>query len=443
MIDGEDNTKSDNNTSFTTNINSRISNISNYKIIQNDNKWTKKLLQFFKIINSIDNSIEKIRIKLNNLNNFSSAKLFNYLDKESKKYINLNDFKTFLQNNQISFAEKNLRKFIHNFDKDNDFSLNYKEFLGIISPKKDEIKKVKKSIDEETGTKDNNLVSDEIKRLFGELISEELNFVEKCYEASKNVRNCNEFTTYEAFREIVGDEKYMNVVNLGNYLKNKGLGMTDVEINQLMFRIDSDHDGMISYEEFKNIFLPLNDINFKYNDYNKTNSYMDYYKENKNEQYNDKNSNNYKNNLPLKIPKLNLNIHNNYYSNENKENNKNEINIDNKYNYNTNIENDNIDIKDSNITNNNEIEDMPNISYSLYDDKSKNNKSIIIDTQNKEKEKPRDDGLNIKNTISLLSSINENKKIKIKKYYTNSNNINNNNTLLNQTKSILNYNNNY
>ena len=440
MTDGEDNTKSDNNTSFTTNINSRMSNISNYKIIQNDNKWTKKLLQYFKTINSIDNSIEKIRIKLNSQNNFSSTKLFNYLDKESKKYINLNDFKTFLQNNQISFAEKNLRKFIHNFDKDNDFSLNYKEFLGIISPKKDEIKTVKKTNDEETGTEDNNLVSDEIKRLFGELISEELNFVEKCYEASKNVRNCNEFTTYEAFREIVGDEKYINVVNLGNYLKNKGLGMTDVEINQLMFRIDSDHDGMISYEEFKDIFLPLNDINFKYNDYNKTNSYIDYYNENQYEQYNDQNINNYKNNLPLKIPKLNLNINNNYYSNENKENNKNEINIDNKYNYNTNIENENIDIKDSNITNNNEIEDMPNISYSLYDDKSKNNKSIIIDTQNKEKDKPKEDGLNLKNTISLLSSINDNKKIK--KYYTNSNNTNNNNTLLNQTKSILNYNNN-
>ena len=456
MLDNRDKIKSNinNKKSIISNIKPKItkspSNINNIKTNQNKKEWTQMLLKYFTTINSIDNLIEKIRSELNNIKNFSSINLFNNLDKKSKKFLTLNDFKIFLQNNNISFSEKNLRKFIHNFDKDNDFSLNYNEFLGIISPKKEEIKK--DVIGEPTTVDGDNLITDEIKKKFGELLSEELKFVEKCYEVTKNIRNCNEFTTYEAFREIVKDEKYINLENLGNYLKNKGTGMTDVEIKQLMFRIDSDNDGKISYEEFKDIFLPLNDIDFKYNDNN--NSYNDYYNEEKYENYNDKNSRNYKIDLPLKIPKLDLNLYNNYYSNENKENNKNEININNKYIYNTNIENieikdnkyiyytniENIDIKDNKTNYNNEIEDMPNISYSLYDEKMKNNKSIIIEPQNKDKDKTKDvkdESIYQKNTISLLSSINDNNKIK--NNYINSNN---DNSLLYQTKSILNYNNN-
>ena len=305
MLEGEDYNKiNNNNSSIKTNINSNIklilsksfSNINEeYKtkiINKNENKWEKILLKYFTTINSIDNSIEKIRKKLNYINNFSSLNLFNYLDKKSKKFLTLNDFKIFLQNSKIPFSEKNLRKFIHNFDKDNDFSLDYKEFLGMISSKYAEIK-----IKNEYGDKIQNnngeiIINDEIKKVFGELIIEELNFVEKCYELSQNMINSKDFTTYEAFTAIVGDEKYINVKNLGKYLKNKGLNMTDLEINQLMFRIDSDNDGRISYEEFKEIFLPLNDNNFKYdiNIYENDNNYDNldkYYKYNYNYDKND------------------------------------------------------------------------------------------------------------------------------------------------------------
>jgi Ca2+-binding EF-hand superfamily protein len=48
----------------------------------------------------------------------------------------LNDFVDFLNELQVPFEEKYLPKFIHNFDKDSDFSLNFKEFLGLITPKK-------------------------------------------------------------------------------------------------------------------------------------------------------------------------------------------------------------------------------------------------------------------------------------------------------------------
>ena len=249
-------------TSFRAVLSKSASNINEVTSNMEENKWIKILLQYFTTINSIDNQIEKIRSKLNYIKNFSSSNLFNYLDKNSKKFLTLNDFKSFLQSNQIQFTEKNLRQFIHNFDKDNDFSINFKEFLGIIS-----LKKLRKQDKNEPAVPDEGegekKIDEEIKKVFGELIIEELKYVEKCYELSQNIKNSKDFTTYEAFTEIVGEEKYINLQNLGNFIKKKGLNMTDVEINQLMFRIDKDNDGMISYEEFKEIFLTLNDIDFK------------------------------------------------------------------------------------------------------------------------------------------------------------------------------------
>ena len=402
MSEIEEDLKSNINTSITTNARSKktskssinINITTNTELPHIESKWTKMLINYFSTIKSIDNSIEQIRSKLNTQKNFSSLNLFNYLDGNLKKFLTLTDFITFLKENNIIFSEKNLRKLIHNFDKDNDFSLNYKEFLGIISPKNEDLSNKDISPNEKIGSKSkDNLITEEIKKIFGELISEELKFVEKCHELTQNIRKTKEFTTYDAFKEIVGEEKYINIKNLENYLKNNNLDMSDVEINQLMFRIDTDNDGMISYEEFKNIFLPLNDIDF--NEYQngkekekgtsskvilntiKGNNYI----KNNNEE------NNYKIKLPLKSSNQNLNM--NYYNNnlfniEIKENNKNETNIIQNYN------NNNIFLNklDKEIYyNNNKDEDFAKISNLSYQDKMRKNKTEKIEIKNEEKEK--------------------------------------------------------
>ena len=378
-------------------------------VIQKENNLGNLLLIFFRTINTIDNQIENIPGKFKILKNFSSKNLFNYLDKNSKGYLTLNDFIIFLQSNQISFAEKNLRKLIHIFDKDNDFSINFKEFLGIISPKKGEIKKEQKEtiLQKKEG---DILISNEIKKIFGELIIEELKFVEKCYDLSQNIKNCKEFTIFEAFTEIAGGEKYINIQNLGNFLKYKGLKIVDEELKQLMFRIDSYNDGKISYEEFKEIFMLLNDIDFKYKDYKDKNSYLKLYNEDKyvnNE--NDKNDNkdklefkygksedDFKIDLQLKINSIKIK-NNNINSNDkdNKENNKNEINIKQKYKYNLKFEPKDIIIKDKKFLFENE--DIQNVSNFIYDEKLNYDKSIIMDNQiNQIKEKDNNNIFNKK-----------------------------------------------
>ena len=102
----------------------------------NSKIWLCSLLSYLINIKSIDDNIELILISLCSQPNFSPYKLFNFLDKSSKGFILLNDLIIFLREMQIPFEEKYLRIFIHNFDKDADFSLNLNEFLGLILPKK-------------------------------------------------------------------------------------------------------------------------------------------------------------------------------------------------------------------------------------------------------------------------------------------------------------------
>ena len=71
MLENEDYNKFNNNLYNKTNIipilsKSKSPNLDELNQNKNENKWAKLLIIFFTTINSIDNSIEKIRSKLNN-----------------------------------------------------------------------------------------------------------------------------------------------------------------------------------------------------------------------------------------------------------------------------------------------------------------------------------------------------------------------------------------
>ena len=412
-------------TSNKSNKNYKIKYSSKKKDKNNSIKLSKIIIDFFLNLNEMDNSIENIRVKLYSSSNFITQNLFDYLDRNSKKFLALDDFKFFLRDNQISFSEKNLRKLIHNFDKNNDFSINYDEFLGIIYPKKNKL--VPNPHSEEEG------LEIEAKKLFCELICAELNFVEKCFELAENVRNKKEFTAYEAFKEIVGDEKYININNLKNFFKNKEVKLNDDEMNQLMFRIDKDNDGSISYEDFKDIFSPLscnidlisdnNTIN-----YNKDNFYQyDNGDENDDIKLDLKNVNNINDKSNTKKNNkydISLKKEKNVDLNDDKENDKNIMNInkaEERYNFDveTNLENNKSPNEQNNIISNTELENITPNSINKY---KENIKSTNTEIDNNKKEYDRN------------SYLPKNKTINNYNYYSRS--LSNNN-LLEHTKSIL------
>ena len=229
----------------------------------NSKEWLGSLLSYFINIKSIDDNIESLRIALCSQNDFTPNQLFQYLDIRHKDFLLLNDFVKFLNEMQIPFEEKYLRKFIHNFDKDNDFSLNFQEFLGLIAPKKsnDLKKKVFSNI--------NNfgVVTRNTKNIFGKLLCEELELVKNCIKTAKYCRGTLGFTCYESFVEIVGNDKYITENHLYNFLQKNNINISNNDMHQLMFRLDADDDGRISFEEYKEIFFPTKegDVNFKNN----------------------------------------------------------------------------------------------------------------------------------------------------------------------------------
>ena len=229
----------------------------------NSKIWLCSLLSYFMNIKSIDDNIELLRVSLCSQPNFSPYKLFHFLDKSSKEFLLLNDFIKFLKEMRIPFEEKYLRIFIHNFDKDGDFSLNLNEFLGLILPKKNQNLAKNISINlKQDNTED--IICSNVKNIFGKLICEELELIKNCIKTAKSCKEIIGFTLYEAFLLIAGNSKYICEKSLCNFLQKNNVMLNSNDMHQLMFRLDTDNDGKISFEEFKEIFFPIKEEEIMY-----------------------------------------------------------------------------------------------------------------------------------------------------------------------------------
>ena len=211
----------------------------------NSKEWLSSLLSYFMNIKTIDDNIELLRVKLKD-NNIQNS-LFNYLDRDNKGFLLLKDFIQFLDEMKIPFEEKYVRKFIHNFDKDGDFSINFDEFLGLILPKKNIEKETEYDYD--------------YKKNFGKLLCEELELVKNCIKTAKFCQTSLGFTCYEGFLEITKGNSYITEKNLYEFLKSNNININNKDMHQLMFRLDADNDGNISFTEFKEIFFPTDEDN--------------------------------------------------------------------------------------------------------------------------------------------------------------------------------------
>ena len=226
--------------------------------------WLSTLLSYFKTIKKYDIEIESFRSSLCSLPNFSPVSIFSYLDQNLKSFLTIKDLNSFLESQNSKFNENYLRKLIHNFDKDGDFSLNLHEFSCLILSKKKNKNEIFSSYRTE--------INDEVKMDLKNILEKEMELIKELNDIAKEIKNSKIFSTYEAFMVIVGGDKYITKNNLGKFMNDNYMEINDDDLKSIMFRIDSDNDDKISYEEFKEIFYPLkeeystsNDIN---NDYN-------------------------------------------------------------------------------------------------------------------------------------------------------------------------------
>ena len=215
--------------------------------------WMPTLVNYFSTLKILDEEIEEVRSELCQNPNFVPKALFDSIDIEQKSYITLNDLKIYLNNHYLPFEEQCLRRLIHNFDKDHDFSIDYEEFLGLILTKSNSSianNVTNKMIDE------NYRMDSSIDNIFIKLIKLELNLVKTLSKIADELKYSKDFTTYEAFLCITKNEKYITVDNLGEFLNEYNINIQNYDPFNLMCRLDNDGDGKISYEEFINIFFP-------------------------------------------------------------------------------------------------------------------------------------------------------------------------------------------
>ncbi len=91
------------------------------------------------------------------------------------------------------------------------------------------------------------------------LIQEEMRLVKELAELADRLINTKDFTSYEAFMLIDNDNyKYIEYNSLSNFLAKNGFNISDEEARSIIYRLDLDNDERISYDEFQQIFFPIN-----------------------------------------------------------------------------------------------------------------------------------------------------------------------------------------
>lgn len=178
-----------------------------------------------------------------------------------------------------------MRRLIHNFDKDNDFALNFKEFSEIILPRKNE--QIRKTIKEKNNNYNSKNLNDEIINCFSKIFQIELDYINKSAMISEKLRFSRDVTSYEMFLMIdFKNEKYLNESNVLNFLKkNSQNNFSNLEANDIIFRLCKLDKMNISYEDFQDIFTPIKILNNE-NQAQDKNKYLDHNNENNNKTVN-------------------------------------------------------------------------------------------------------------------------------------------------------------
>ena len=325
--------------------------------------WIPLLVNYFSTIKEMEAQIEEIRLEICQNPLFNPVRLFNLIDIDEKNFISLNDLRIYLNKQFLPFEEQCLRRFIHNFSKDENFKINYRDFFGIILPKTN--LSIANSLKNKNYSFDNieNKSNYVIENSFKKLIQLELNLVKTLSQISEQLKNSKDFIIYEAFIAIVKFDKYITSDNLNEFLKeyNININSNSNDSQNIMFRLDLDGDGKISYEEFVSIFYPFKD-NYSLSDIQNTkvnkNTYTinDLNKNNINQPYSNINNSNIQNS------QIQNNLSPNYDDENNLNNSKSPSYLKN-YNISSNQFQTNNLIRSNNIINSN-IYKSPNNMYS-------------------------------------------------------------------------------
>ena len=402
--------------------------ISKY-FISNENYMPKIKNMFTTILKQL-NENNKLKSSLVNLQDFDQKILFEELDNLKKGYLNSVDIADFLKKFTLDFSEQLIRRLIQHYDKKTPYKLYFEDFNALITPK---------TIKEEEHS-DTNKIKGNRDEIFLKVLKNEFKLIVKYHEMIVDIKKCDNFITYEAFISISEEEKNIDNEKLKKFLGNN---YSDEDIKNLLYYLDMDNDGLLTYDEFEDFFasMPVSqeDINYMNNEEIK---YALITKEKVEKEINIKNNEikSEKNDMitnkqkeeNINIKKNNIVIQNKIEYEENISNitkvtkmQKNEVKYDNKNIYDINKEN--INIENINIgTEENNIIDNINIENDNANEKPKKNNKII-----------KKINYNNKNLLRNDKEIIEYETYMKNRYLSTEENIENNNNIINKKRMTM------
>jgi Ca2+-binding EF-hand superfamily protein len=91
-----------------------------------------------------------------------------------------------------------------------------------------------------------------------QILLKEFSLIEELERIADELMNSKDFTTYEAFLCVdLDNQRYLSESSVMEFLQRHGYNITRNDAEDIVFRIDSDGDGRVSYKEFQEIFLPF------------------------------------------------------------------------------------------------------------------------------------------------------------------------------------------
>ena len=212
----------------------------------NQSFYLEKIKELFTII--ITKLKENSYLKNRLISNFKFIPnlLFHNLDFFSKKNIIAQDFIYYLTEHNIKFNDEIIRRLIIQYDKYGKNNLIYDDFVKMISPYNKKIN--------DNDAKDNIGNTGEADEIFCTILINELKLIGLIGDINLEIRIDNNFNDHIVFMEISENEQNLNKEILKNFLDGK---FSDLDIELLIYYLDKNNDGLISYEDFRDLLRPI------------------------------------------------------------------------------------------------------------------------------------------------------------------------------------------
>ena len=219
----------------------------------NHSECLERIKNLFSLIISKQNENSILKNQLFSFEGFFPEFFFLKLDYFSKKNITTLDILHYLELHQFKFNDEIIRRFIKQYDRHGNFNLIYEDFWNIIIPwDNDYDLNVIKNFDEHRDLGLSNL--DELDQIFCQILINELKLIGLIGDEIMDIRKMNEFDSYTVFEEISNKGKFFNGEMLFDFLEGK---FNTMEINRLVYYLDRNNDGLISFDDFHDLLMPI------------------------------------------------------------------------------------------------------------------------------------------------------------------------------------------